>query len=647
MTSSQKRLALRVAAAALVLLGAAVPCAASSWYDTAGILAAGAISSSPANTEESGGKGNPGDGASSTKTSKTETRTKSSREKSAREDAAKLRKTMNAIVREYDKIGAGELARQCIDASRIVQIAENPTGWREILFLLAGLVSLIAALFITKLLGSMFKIEIAQLLWIPLAACIALLIGLFAAIRAAKKRKAAVAAGIALSAVGAVSFIDPLRHAFFSIVAEVFVIFTAWYVPLAAIAIGVVGLLFLYSLLCNHAGGVFASIGSFLLRNVIGIVLIPGVCALLFLGILSVVGPWFDRHANEFASAWEESEQATVSETSAAAVSLEALSAKAAKATKEIEDYSRRIHEAVQESSTTTTTTSESTTSGQGNGGYGGDNASGASQNGGSSSANSGMALFSAFPREVRQSAAEMARAAEGVYYGTLPRGSTPFDGFLSHSSLRPRQGRSWDGSDGPFSKPSPQSFTAHSWDARSGTFSTQSGLVAQVFSRDTGRGGREMVVVFRGTADARDGLENWRQLFGSGYAPQYSEAAALVTAVRETTALPLVVLGHSLGGGQTQYAVAMNQVADELRGVGFNPAGLSSMSIGDIERRRGEGDSVRAARSLAMVRLENDPVSAAGVHLGRIVIVASYGIQGISAHSISTLASAMERAAR
>ena len=68
----------------------------------------------------------------------------------SREDGAKMRETVNAVVAEYDKIGAGEMAQQCLDASRIVQIAESKTGWKEIVFLIAALASFTVALFITK-----------------------------------------------------------------------------------------------------------------------------------------------------------------------------------------------------------------------------------------------------------------------------------------------------------------------------------------------------------------------------------------------------------------------------------------------------------------------------------------------------------------
>ena len=234
--------------------------AALSWYETAGALAAGMAPSDPS-PSQAGNSGEVPSGGTNGETVDQEVapeehsghfqrNRRRNNDTSTREEAERLRQTMRAIVAEYEKIGAGELAQQCIDASQIVQIAENPTGWREMLFLLAGLVSLLAALFITKVLASMLKVEIAQLLWIPIAGCIALLVGLFMAIRAAKKQKVAIATGVALSAAGVISFVDPIRHAFFGIVADVFVIFTAWYVPLVVVAFGIVGLLIVFFFLC-------------------------------------------------------------------------------------------------------------------------------------------------------------------------------------------------------------------------------------------------------------------------------------------------------------------------------------------------------------------------------------------------------------
>lgn len=621
------------------LLGATLPAAAAtSWYDAAGALAAG-VATSDTSPSKSGNGGKAPSGATNGEEARHEMTPEShsgsssrnrrrTDEAAAREEAERFRQTMRAIVAEYDRIGAGELAQQCIDASRIVQIAENPSGWREILFLLAGLVSLIAALFITKILASMFKIEIAQLLWIPIAGCLTFLIGLFMAIRAAKKRKAAVAAGIALSAAGVISFVDPVRHAFFGIVADVFVIFTAWYVPLVMVAGTIIVLLVILFFLCNSIGGGFGAIGAFLLRNTIGLIVIPGVCAVLFLAILSVVEPWFTGHAGELAAVWEEEAYVPKPDLKAEAADLESLRQLGIEVERDFESLIREIRRLSSESESETHDWHDVwhrpviEPEGQPAGGGTAPSPSGASMAG-----RGGAVPFAAYPRDVRLAAAEMARAAEGVYDGRLPRGAKPFDGFLP--------------------KWKQEAASAHEWNGATGMLSTQSGLAAQVFQRSVGWHGSEMVVVFRGTASAKDGLEDWRQLLGTGRAPQYAEAAALVRAVRASTDLPLVVFGHSLGGGQTQYAVAMNQGGGDIRGVGFNPAGLSANSVRDIELRRGEGDSVRAARSLAMVRLDNDPVSTAGMLLGRVVVVDSGGIRGFAAHSITTLAEAMERASK
>ncbi len=589
------------------------------WYEAAGALAAGPAASGGAGSgsaapSEGGGSGRGGSGWIGGEVQRTEAA-------SARAEAAKFRSTMDAVVAEYDRIGAGALARQCLDASRIVEIAENPSGWREIVFLAAGLVSLLAALFITKLLGSMFKVEIAQLLWIPIAGCLALLAGLFMAVRAAKKRKAAVVAGVALSAAGVVSLVDPVRHAVFGVVADVFVAFTAWYVPLAAAALGMAGVLFVFFLLLRHMGEWAGAVGAFVLRNALGLALIPGVCAVLFLAILSVVGPWFEGRAGELASAWTEDvvrQQAGAGGGAAGgAAVLESLRELVAGEEREGGWASGEVQVHAWESGTWS-------------GGVGGAAAGAAAQEAGGGSGWGGGAgvggtvPFAAYPKEVRRAAAEMARAAEGVYEGRLPRGAEAFEGFLAHAAL--------------------EGVSAHGWDRGTAVFSTEAGLVAQVYRRRTDwKGGRETVVVFRGTAGAKDGVEDWRQLFGGGNSPQYAEAAALVRAVRETVEGPVVVAGHSLGGGQAQYALAMNAGAGGMRGVGFNPAGLSAPSVAAAEERMG-GSAVAAAAGYAAVRLESDPVSTAGIFLGRVVVVPANGVRGMAAHSIAVLAREMER---
>ena len=508
----------RLLAIAALSLAAVTASADLSWYD-----AAGALSSGPAISGHAGG--DDADGSS--------------------DDGAKMRETVETIVSEYDKIGAGPLVRQCMDASRIVEIAENPTGIRELVFLLAGIISLVVALFVTKHLAGMFHVEIAKLLWIPIVACFAVLLGVWQAWRAAAKHKFALAGGIALSAVGVVSVVDPVRHAFFDLVSSMFLGFAAWYVPLAGVAISLAGLLFVAKYLVRNLGdgGVGKAI-DWVFRNAIGLVVIPFVCACVFLGVLFIASPIFDRYVGTFA----DSDSNVLSDASKP---------------------------------------------------------------------------FSAYSRDVRVAAAEMARAAELAYDGKLPHGAEAWNDFL------------FNGSSGLGN--------LQSWKWTNGVMTTPNGTVLQVYRRTVGNGIGEIIVVFRGTASLKDGLSDLKQLFGDMTEAQYDEAAAIVRAVRGSTDLPIVVLGHSLGGGQAQYAVAMNVAASGVRGVGFNSAGLSSVGVRNSEMNRG-CSSLEAAGAFSHVRMDNDPVSSVGILLGNVATVTSRGTKGFAAHSITALAQAMER---
>lgn len=215
-------------------------------------------------------------------------------------EGEKIRNAVSSVIVRFDKIGLGNFAQQCFDASRIVQIAENPNGWRELVFLMSGLIALIISLFVTKVLASMFKVEVAKLIWIPIGACVAMLIGVYMALKTAEKHKKIAAGAIALSAIGVVSIIGPIRQAFFDFTAWVFIWFAGWYVPLCSFATGLGILIFVFSILGKHLDGGFGSIGSIILRNAIGIIVIPFVCAFVFLGIISVFGPWFDANIGSF-----------------------------------------------------------------------------------------------------------------------------------------------------------------------------------------------------------------------------------------------------------------------------------------------------------------------------------------------------------
>lgn len=215
-------------------------------------------------------------------------------------EGEKIRNAVSSVIVRFDKIGLGNFAQQCFDASRIVQIAENPNGWRELVFLMSGLIALIISLFVTKVLASMFNVEVAKLIWIPIGACVAMLIGVYMALKTAEKHKKIAAGAIALSAIGVVSIIGPIRQAFFDFTAWVFIWFAGWYVPLCSFATGLGILIFVFSILGKHLDGGFGSIGSIILRNAIGIIVIPFVCAFVFLGIISVFGPWFDANIGSF-----------------------------------------------------------------------------------------------------------------------------------------------------------------------------------------------------------------------------------------------------------------------------------------------------------------------------------------------------------
>lgn len=215
-------------------------------------------------------------------------------------DGEKIREAVAIVVARFDHIGCGNIAQECFNASRIVQIAENPNGWRELLFLMSGLVALIISLFVTKVLASMFNVEVAKLIWIPIGACIAMLIAAFGALKTAGKNKKLLVGGVALSAMGVVSLVNPIRHAFFDFTAWVFIWFAGWYVPLCSFATGLAILLFVFSLCTKNLGGGFGSVGAIVFRNAIGLIVIPFVCAFIFVGIISIFGPWFDANIGSF-----------------------------------------------------------------------------------------------------------------------------------------------------------------------------------------------------------------------------------------------------------------------------------------------------------------------------------------------------------
>ena len=98
------------------------------------------------------------------------------------------------------------------------------------------------------------------------------------------------------------------------------------------------------------------------------------------------------------------------------------------------------------------------------------------------------------------------------------------------------------------------------------------------------------IIIGFSGTDSARNWLTDLRQYFGF-LDPVYVQALGLVRAVwagkrhkKGYRQSPIVVCGHSLGGGLMQYAVAsMNK--DGIMGFGYNSAGLSKRYVERLPR--------------------------------------------------------------
>lgn len=119
-----------------------------------------------------------------------------------------------------------------------------------------------------------------------------------------------------------------------------------------------------------------------------------------------------------------------------------------------------------------------------------------------------------------------------------------------------------------------------------------------------------------------------------------YLAAAGVVRLfLREFAAEPLWVVGHSLGGGLTQFAVAAQAPEDlpRLRGVAFNAAGLSLASLNVL----GEARMAAAQNRIAHFTTRLDPASAFGGLLGAHLRLP--GASGHDGHSVADLRVALQ----
>lgn len=169
-------------------------------------------------------------------------------------------------------------------------------------------------------------------------------------------------------------------------------------------------------------------------------------------------------------------------------------------------------------------------------------------------------------------------------------------------------------------------------------TDGTSSGFQAEI-SRDPTTG--NLVLAFRGSEKSE--LADWGtdalQAMGSS-ATQYESAARLLKAVLDANpGVHIDVVGHSLGGGLTQYAMAKNDLQGRVEGYTFNSAGLSKSTIESLSAS-GIAD---AGAHLTNVRVVGDPVSFAESHLGNIFDVEKADGTG-NAHSIDTMITSLDR---
>ena len=143
------------------------------------------------------------------------------------------------------------------------------------------------------------------------------------------------------------------------------------------------------------------------------------------------------------------------------------------------------------------------------------------------------------------------------------------------------------------------------------------------------------LTLVFRGSEASISQLGDWGtdalQALGAD-TRQYEAAADLLKRILANTSEPIDVVGHSLGGGLTQYAMAMNDLQGRVSGYTYNSAGLSDDTIAKLS----PSGIAAAGSALINVRVVGDPVSFAESHIGNIFDVEN--TDGRNAHSIETM---------
>lgn len=154
------------------------------------------------------------------------------------------------------------------------------------------------------------------------------------------------------------------------------------------------------------------------------------------------------------------------------------------------------------------------------------------------------------------------------------------------------------------------------------------------------GKKGKEVIVAFAGTEPSQVGslLTDFQQLLAPNL--MYLYAAGLVRLFLQHYQQEAVyVTGHSLGGGLTQFAVTANisHASGRLKGIGFNSAGLSMVSLEHLGKQKLE----MALDSIIHYTTASDPVSAVGALIGAQAVLPVCEGSG-SGHSLKFVSACM-----
>jgi hypothetical protein len=173
-------------------------------------------------------------------------------------------------------------------------------------------------------------------------------------------------------------------------------------------------------------------------------------------------------------------------------------------------------------------------------------------------------------------------------------------------------------------------------YDENTGLFTSSRGLQAWLGKKDG-----NIVIAYSGTD-----LKNIDMVFAdviqlSSPSTLYLKAAGLLYKMLANAGNDFYVCGHSLGGGLTQFALTanmnMNAGSERLQGYGYNPAGLSMVSIDHLEAAR-----LSLAREKAWMFMTCfDPVSRFGGKIGCLTTLPKTDANG---HGMDDLKKCMKK---